>query len=113
MERFEELIVGQSHTFETMNEYQTIQDQIVTRDISFVIPKDQPFGPIVQTVEQLEHVSHADIFDLYQGEHLPEGKKSIALTMTIRGDGTWTSDQINAILEQAIVEVKKIGGELR
>ena len=113
LERIEELLTGQSHSFETTTEYQTIQDQIVTRDMSFVLAKDQPFGPIVQTVEQLDHVAHADIFDLYQGQHLPEGKKSIALTLTIVGDGTWTSDQINEVLNQAVVAVEKIGGKLR
>lgn len=54
-----------------------------------------------------------DVFDLYQGEYLPEGKKSIALTLTIVGDGTWTTDQINAVMNTAIVEVEKIGGKLR
>lgn len=113
LETLEQVVTSQGQSFETTSHYQTIQDQIVTRDISFVIAKDQPFWSLVQVVESLDNVAHVEVFDLYQGEHLPEGKKSIALTLTIVGDGTWTSDQINEVLNQAIVEVEKIGGQLR
>ena len=43
LETLEQVLTSQGQSFETTSHYQTIQDQIVTRDISFVIAKDQPF----------------------------------------------------------------------
>ena len=43
LERLEELVKGQEHNFEMTAGYQTIQDQILLRDVSFVIPKSMLF----------------------------------------------------------------------
>jgi phenylalanyl-tRNA synthetase beta chain len=41
-------------------------------------------------------VESVNIFDLYQGPNLPEGKKSLALSLTFRApDRTLTDDEVN------------------
>ena len=113
LETLSELYIWQEHNFQSESTYNTIQDQILVRDLSFVIDKDKPFGEIVDVVKNMEGVKGVNIFDLYQGEHLPEGKKSLAISLTLQGDGSWTSDQINTVLDDAVEAVKKIWWEVR
>lgn len=113
LEMLDTLITDQWYSFQSDAEYQTIQDQILTRDLCFVIDTDRWFGEVSDVVKKVSWVQHVDVFDLYQWEYLPEGKKSIALTLTIVGDGSWTTDQINAVMNTAIAEVEKIWGKLR
>ena len=113
LENLDSVIKWQWYSFQSDAEYQTIQDQILTRDLCFVIDIDKWFGEITNIVKRVSGVQKVDVFDLYQWEYLPEGKKSIALTLTIVGDGSWTTEQINNVMNHAISEVENIGGKLR
>ncbi len=93
--------------------YETLQDQIVQRDLCFVIDQEKTFGEVIHAVKSVKEVTSLRIFDLYQGEHLPQGKKSIALSMKIVGDGNMTTEQINQIMDKAIEKAQKTGAELR
>lgn len=112
-ETLDNLLKDQWYSFQSDAEYQTIQDQILTRDLCFVIDVERGFGEVADVVKKISGVQQVDVFDLYQWEYLPDGKKSIALTLTIVGDGSWTTDQINAVMNTAITEVEKIWGKLR
>jgi phenylalanyl-tRNA synthetase beta chain len=46
------------------------------------------------------------VFDVYEGEQLPEGKKSVALSLTLQAEETLTD-------EQAAAEVERIAGALQ
>jgi phenylalanyl-tRNA synthetase beta subunit len=46
------------------------------------------------------------VFDIYKGPNLPEDKKSISLSVKIKGEGL-TSEDINQILQKIIKEVEK------
>ena len=54
-------------------------------------------------------------FDIYEGENLPENKKSVALSVTFQPkEQTFTDKDIENLMNKIIVEVgKKTGGELR
>lgn len=93
--------------------YNTLQDQIVVRDLSFVVEKTINFSPLIQNIQDIKQISNVNIFDIYQGKQLPNDKKAIALQITIQGDGNMTTDQINAIMEQAIKKGEKTGAILR
>lgn len=54
-----------------------------------------------------------ELFDLYAGSRIPEGKKSIGLRVKIVGDGELQTTQINEIIQQAVKTVEAVGGELR
>ena len=116
LERLDAIITTQWYSFQSDNSYQTLQDQIVTRDMAFVIDQSQAIGEMIDLVKAVPWVSQVDIFDIYQdptGNKLAQDKKSLALTLTIVWDGSWTTEQINKVLFDAIEAVKSKGGELR
>lgn len=84
LETIADLIASQGHTFQSDADYQTIQDQVLLRDLAFVIDTTESVEKIIKIVQEVSGVQQVALFDLYAGEHLPEGKKSIALTLTIK-----------------------------
>jgi phenylalanyl-tRNA synthetase beta chain len=61
-----------------------------------------------------ELLSSAEVFDLYQGEQLGEGKKSLALRLEFRAaDRTLTDEEVAGLREAISSELGKIGGALR
>ncbi len=55
----------------------------VSRDIALVVDNDVKAGNLRKTILEAGQplVQHALVFDLYQGEHLPEGQKSLAFNL--------------------------------
>ena len=96
-----------------MSSYETLQDQIVTRDLNFVLDTDQWYGSISDAILKIKEVKDVEVFDIYGGEHLPAGKKSIALRLKIVWDTELQTEEINAVMDKAIENVKGVGGELR
>lgn len=54
-----------------------------------------------------------EIIDIYTGPQLAHDEKSISLRFQIQGDGTLTTEQINAIMQQAIIAAEEKGATLR
>ena len=93
--------------------YETMQDQILWRDLSFVIDEKEDFSKVLSAIRKIEEIKDIRVFDVYQWENLPAGKKSISLQIKIVGDGNMTSEQIGAVMQKAIDAVSKVWGELR
>ena len=55
------------------------------------------------------------MFDVFEGKSLGDGKKSLALEVTLQpSDKTLTDEEIEAVAARIIAEVKKAtGGEIR
>ena len=54
------------------------------------------------------------VFDLYEGKGLPEGKKSVALSLVFRSPSrTLTDDEVNGALQMIAAEVGKSGYQIR
>ncbi len=55
------------------------------------------------------------IFDVYKGDKLPEGKKSYALSFTLQDEEkTLTDKQIDAIIQKLIINFEKeVGASVR
>ena len=55
------------------------------------------------------------LFDLYAGKGMPEGKKSLAIAVTLQApDRTLTDAEIEAVSEKIVAQVvKATGGTLR
>ena len=88
--------------------YYTLEDQIVERDLSFVISKQESYGKVLQAVEKIKQVIDVEVFDIYDlGD-----KKSISLTIKIYGENM-TSDDINNVMDKAIKEAEKVWAKLR
>ena len=94
-------------------DYETLQDQILWRDLSFVVDHHQDFWGIIEAISKLSTIDEVRVFDLYQGENLGEGKKSISLQLKIKWDGSLTTAQINEVLQSAIKKVEQAGAQLR
>jgi phenylalanyl-tRNA synthetase beta chain len=61
-----------------------------------------------------ELLHQADVFDLYEGEQVGEGRKSLALRLEFRApDRTLTDDEVAARRAAIEAELAKIGGSLR
>ncbi len=113
LSKLQEIATSQKKTSRWMSTYETLQDQIISRDINFVVDKATAFGLVSWAVNKIKEVQWAQVFDLYEGEHLPEGKKSIALRLKIKWEEELKTEQINSIMEKVVENVKWVGGELR
>ena len=61
-----------------------------------------------------ELLRSAEVFDLYAGEQLGEGRKSLALALEFRApDRTLTDEEVEAARAEIIASLEKIGGSLR
>lgn len=89
----------------------------VKRDLALLIDSSVTMAQIEQTVRESERKLLRDVtlFDVYEGDKLPEGKKSYAISMTIQDDERTLNDkQIEAVMSKIIANLtKKVGAELR
>ena len=93
--------------------YETMQDQILWRDLCFVLDEKSDFQALLSALKKIEEIKDIRVFDLYQWENLPEWKKSISLQIKIMWDGNMTSEAIWAIMQKAIDAATKVWAELR
>lgn len=93
------------------------QFQSVDKDLAFVVDKNVSAISIISAAKNADrnHITDVRVFDVYEGEHLPEGKKSVAIGLTFQPiEQTFTDKDIENLMNKVIVEVgKKTGGELR
>ncbi len=82
----------------------------VVRDLAFVVDQSLPASRIIDVIKRSGKlgkeaiVRNVDVFDVYEGEHVEENKKSIALTMTFQSDKqTLNEEEINRVFN-AIIE---------
>lgn len=71
-------------TVNNEKDYESLQDQILRRDLSLVVNKGETFEKVVAAVEKVHGVSEVRVFDLYQGDNLGADKKSISLQIKIK-----------------------------
>jgi phenylalanyl-tRNA synthetase beta subunit len=89
-------------------QYYTLEDQIVSRDLSFVIPKNENYGKVLFAVSKIKEILDVEVFDIYD---LWE-EKSISLTIKIYWE-KMTNDDINKVMDKAIKEAEKVWAKLR
>ena len=78
----------------------------VTRDIAVVCDASVPVGELTECIRKAEKnvLRGVKLFDVYTGVGIPEGKKSVAFSLTLRSDdGTLTDDHaeeaVRAVLD--------------
>lgn len=77
----------------------------ITRDLAFVLDKNITGATLLQNVKKLggKLLESAEIFDVYQGKGIPEGKKSVAIALSFRAkDRTLVDTEVNASIEKII-----------
>ncbi|HIW44574.1 MAG TPA: phenylalanine--tRNA ligase subunit beta [Candidatus Prevotella stercoripullorum] len=89
----------------------------VSRDLALLIDKNVKFGDIERIANQTERkfLKNVELFDVYEGKNLPEGKKSYAVNFILQDESkTLTDKQIEAIMGKLINNLKKeLNAELR
>lgn len=89
----------------------------VRRDLSMLIDNNVSFGQLKQIAQRTERklLKAVNVFDVYQGDKLPAGKKSYALSFIIQDiEKTLTDKAIDAIMQKLIYNLgKEAGAEIR
>ncbi len=80
-----------------------------SRDVALIVGEEVLVGDIIKAVENAEHeiLESVKLFDIYRGEQVDDGKKSIALSLKYRSkDKTLTDKEADEVHEK-IVELLK------
>jgi phenylalanyl-tRNA synthetase beta chain len=89
----------------------------VNRDFAFVVDEGVSAGALMRAIMSADKALISDVsaFDLFHGGNLGEGRKSLALNVTMQPtDKTLTDAEINAVCSKIIAAVEKAtGGILR
>jgi phenylalanyl-tRNA synthetase beta chain len=89
----------------------------VERDIAVVVDETLPASEIQNMIKTFssELIETVSIFDVYRGEHIPEGKKSLAFNIVYRSrERTLTDDEVERVHTELVDSVlRRTGGELR
>ncbi len=88
----------------------------VTRDISMMVSKDILAGQIEAMILQRggKHLESLNLFDIYEGEQVKKGYKSMAYSLVFRAkDKTMTEDEITSAMKKVYNGLESMGIELR
>ena len=89
----------------------------VSRDLALLLDKQVEFAQIEAIAYKTErkYLKSVELFDVYEGKNLPEGKKSYAVNFILQDEQkTLTDKQIEAIMNKLIANIKKeLNAELR
>ncbi|OQY28119.1 MAG: phenylalanine--tRNA ligase subunit beta [Candidatus Cloacimonetes bacterium 4572_55] len=80
------------------------------RDFALVMDEKTPYEPIRDRIHEIaeEYLENMTLFDVYHGAPLPEGKKSIAFSMTFRTPGrTLVDEEIDRLTDRILQAVEK------
>ena len=85
------------------------------RDMALIVDEDIPSARIQEIIEGQKLVLESSPFDVYTGEGVPPGKRSIAYAVTFQSaDGTLTSEQVDKAQTGILRRLKsEIGATLR
>jgi phenylalanyl-tRNA synthetase beta chain len=88
----------------------------VERDFAMLVDADVPVGTLEKAISSgagrlLEKIQ---LFDVYQGSQIPEGKKSVAYSVWLRSaDSTLSDKEIDDVNNKIIKKLEAVGASLR
>jgi phenylalanyl-tRNA synthetase beta chain len=83
---------------------------VVERDFAFVMPKTLKVGDVLKDIRKAGGplLVNVDVFDLYEGEKMDAGKKSVALRMWLQDkNATLQEAQITEVTQKVLDSLKK------
>ena len=86
------------------------------QDIAVVVPEDVPAAEVERAVRAGagDLLAGLSVFDLYRGEQVGEGRKSLALRLEFRApDRTLTDEDVAGPRARIEEELSRVGGALR
>lgn len=91
--------------------------QPISRDFAFIVDQDVEAESLIRAAKAADKklITNASIFDIYDGKGVEDGKKSIALSVTLQPEEqTLTDKEIDGVGQKIIDAVaQKTGGSLR
>jgi|FLYL01.1.fsa_nt_gi phenylalanyl-tRNA synthetase beta chain len=87
----------------------------VEQDLAVIVPEATPAGRVLEIIESFPLVRSASIFDVYRGPPVPEGRKSLAFSVSFGSDKKTLEDRDVARERERIVARlrQELGAELR
>lgn len=88
----------------------------VTRDLALVVDKTVFVGEIEKVIKKCggKMLESYKLFDVYEGEQVAPGKKSVAYSLVFRDKTkTLTDADVNPVVEKLLAELSKTGIEIR
>ncbi len=88
----------------------------VTRDLALICDETIPVRMLENAITKgagnlLETIQ---LFDVYQGEQIESGKKSVAFNIVLRSaENTLAEEQVNSTMKKVMKELEKVGASLR
>ncbi len=90
--------------------------QSVTRDFAFLVDAGLPAGDLLRAVRGADKASivAAQVFDDFRGTGVPEGRKSLAIEVSLQpGEKSFTDADLKTISDKVVAAAAKLGAELR
>lgn len=90
--------------------------QAVKRDFAFLLPADTEAEQLLRAVRGADKgaIVEARLFDVFTGQGVPEGEKSLAIEVTLQpGEKSFTDEELKAISERIVAAAGKAGARLR
>ena len=110
---FDNIPTSRKKVRETKPQFVISDYQKVVRDFAFVIEEKYSSGEIIQLVKDIdkELIKSVKIFDVYQGDNIEDGKKSIAFNVTLEPKNKTLSEKdIEEISKKIIAIVQNATG---
>lgn len=88
----------------------------VTRDLAFVCDRDIPVLTLQKEISNAvgKTLERVKLFDVYEGEQIESGKKSVAFNIQMRSaDKTLTDEEADAAVKRVLKSLSKLGITLR
>ncbi len=99
------------------SKYSVSEFQKSERDFAFIVDKEINAQDLVSIISNIDRnlISNIKVFDVYEGENIPENKKSIAISVTIQSlEKTMTDNDLEKINNLIIATVEnKTGAKIR
>ena len=89
---------------------------VSSRDLSMVVPKNILVGDIEKVFEENggKYLENYELFDVYEGEQIEKGFKSVAYSLKFRGkDKNLEESDITGSMDKILSGLKNIGIQLR
>ena len=89
---------------------------VVARDLALLCDAALPVQSLVEAVSAAagEIAESIGVFDVYEGTQIPEGKKSVALSIIFRArDRTLTDEEADTVVTHMLAAAAKLGAVLR
>ncbi len=97
--------------FKPMSKYQAME-----RDLALVVSKDTAVKSVLDIIKQQggEILEDCDVFDIYEGDQVPKGQKSVAIKLNFRHmNRTLTDEEVSVVIDNMLSKLSEINARLR